>query len=329
MAAANNNGAVDQQRDLWGSIFAWIKEDQTLAEWLTVEEEAIVLNNDPDILELWSLFTQYQGFDIKRILLNMRRSFTTYVAEVATQDTSVTFTVNGEDGVFRYTNKESMARDVSFLCFLFSTRGSTWEKFQAKSVPQLSLVTGWLKAKYQIDDTVNDANSSLDPDVVTIPRIAACFPIKMCEYMGLGYGKKLCTLEQMGLGGINGISNAVLSPFYNCTIPHSWCRIGQAPHIYFFIVHVYVDNTIHRKQRDYTDLDTMFTYYSAAFRTPGVPQMSRIKYSAMTGIANIASNGFRPELAQNLVAANNILRGLRRDDPQLEVVITSLMDLVG
>lgn len=315
------------QRTVWGSIFDWIKQDVSLAGWLTASEENVFMNNDPNMLVLWNQATLYQGFDIKRILRIMKVAYDTYTNEADNYNVEVIFVVNGAQQTFRYSNKESMARDVSFLCFLFSTRGSTWEKFQAKSIEQLSTITDWLKAKYQIDDSVNDANSSLDPDTVTIPRIAACFPVKMCEYMALGYGKQLCTIAQMGLGNIPNVSPAVLSPFFNCTLPHAWCIQGHAPHIFFLLLHVYVDNTIHKKERDYTDLDTMLTYYSAAFRTPGVPQVTRVRYAINSGLSNATGTGFSAAMIDAIPHANTLLRALRPTDPQLEVVIISLVDM--
>lgn len=327
MDAEQLEARMTAQRSIWGSIFDWIKQDESLNTWLTPNEQNVFMNNDPNMLVLWNQATLYQGFDIKRILRIMKVAYETYSTDTDEQNVEVVFTINGVQQTFRYSNKESMARDVSFLCFLFSTRGSTWEKFQAKSIEQLSIITDWLKAKYQIDDSVNDANSSLDPDTVTIPRIAACFPVKMCEYMALGYGKQMCTLAQMGLGEIDQISQAVLSPFFNCTLPHAWCVQGHAPHIFFFLLHVYVDNTIHKKERDYTDLDTMLTYYSAAFRTPGVPQLTRARYAVSSGLSNATGNGFKAAIIDAIPHANTLLRALRPTDPQLEVVIASLVDM--
>jgi hypothetical protein len=41
-------------------------------------------------------------------------------------------------------------------------------------------ITDWLFEKYGIDTTVNDPMASLDADLITVPRIVACFPGKIC-----------------------------------------------------------------------------------------------------------------------------------------------------
>lgn len=320
--------SLASQRDIWGPIFQWIREETVLNEWLTDNEEGILLNNDPTIYDLWMAATQYQGFNIKTILMQMYKDSQDYITDKARVEIEFKVRTPGGEKTFKYDNHQSMSRDITFLALIFSTRGSTWDKIIDKSVPELKDVLEWLKDKYQIDTTVHAAGKSLPPNVVTLPRIAGCMPLKMCELLVLNYGKRYCTLEQIGLNADLGINNAVLSPFFNCAIPISWCFAGRAPHIFNFLVHVYLDNTIHKKERDYTSLESMFTYYAAAFRTPGVPGASRIKYITNCGWKKQGSNSFKEEIIVLIEAANVLLRALRPDDPQLEVVIDDLKNLV-
>lgn len=141
------------------------------------------------IQEFWK-YQRYQSFDIKRILLNMKITCGPYMRDVETLSREIKIKTASGDKAFKYSNKESMARYIFFFCFLFANRGSIWDKVIQKSIPQIKDILEWLKVKYVIDTNVRDSNNLLDPDLVTIQRIAACFPLcifvhpfPMCEHV--------------------------------------------------------------------------------------------------------------------------------------------------
>lgn len=59
----------------WDGIISWLKEDNSIAEWLTAEEIQCLKNLNDETLEIWKAATQYQGFDVKLILRNMRKNY--------------------------------------------------------------------------------------------------------------------------------------------------------------------------------------------------------------------------------------------------------------
>lgn len=318
---------MENQRALWGAIFDFIKTDGDLAQWLSEDEEEVFLNNDPGVFDIWKTALMYQGFDPLHILKLMRVRSTAYMAAQQPATQTIELTVGGAPKNFTYSSHESMARDCVFLCFLFSMRGSTWEKFQTKSIPAIQEITGWLEAKYDLETEPQAAGTSLPPDVVTIPRIAACLPLKMCELQDLNIGKKLCTFEQVGLGNVPGLTGGILSGYFPCMLPIELCVGDAIPHIFTFLVNVCIDNVLHKKTRSFTDLDDLFQYYAAAFRTPAVPAPSRKRYSLKAGYLNATGDGWNPNIVPNIGAAEARLRGLRPDDASLEIVIRDLRQL--
>lgn len=123
---------------------------------------------------------QYQGFDIKRILRNVIKAFRDYMdgsgRETHTYD--INYRVDGQDKVFK----------CVLICVLFLIRGSTFEKYKKKSNKGLDDLTGILAVKYNIDTNLRPANSSVDPDLITILRLIACFPMQACELLQEGIG---------------------------------------------------------------------------------------------------------------------------------------------
>jgi hypothetical protein len=95
---------------------------------------------------------------------------------------NIDFKFGSETKRFTYSNKESLVSDIEFIIFLFAERGSTNKKYISKSLEGVQTIMGWLIEKYGINVVVNAPLTALQPDVVTIPRIVACFPAKICEF---------------------------------------------------------------------------------------------------------------------------------------------------
>lgn len=149
----------------------------------------------------------------------------------------------------------------------------------------------------------------------------------MCDYAIKGFSKKYCTLEEIGLKGVQGVSEDILCPSFQSVIPFSICKDGSTIQIFSFLVQVYLDNTIHKKGGKFTGLDIMLTYYQAAFRTPGVPEKARVIYLTNLGMITGTPPKVLPEITKCIPVAEEILKRLRKDDPKLSVTIESLSKL--
>lgn len=114
------------------------------------------------------------------------------------------------------TIKEGSLKTSNF--WSFATRGSVWKKFNSKRFSELDSVIGFLQTKYNIDGDVRDSNVSLSPDLITIPRIAACFPFKICDYFHLGYGKVLYTAEDLGFPDNTAAPKALFCTFVTAAL---------------------------------------------------------------------------------------------------------------
>jgi hypothetical protein len=221
-----------------------------------------------------------------------------------------------------------MAADIQFLIFLFAERGSTNKKYTAKSIDQVKVITDWLIEKYDIDITINAPLASLPPDTVTIPRIVACFPAKICEYYHRGFGNTLATFHDLGIIRPENLSRAILCPHFTAIIPRDIVRNSTTIHYVEFLVHVIVDDILHKKIGNFTDLDNIFIYYSAEYNSPGTPQDSRMIFCSHMGLLSPAHDRFAEVIERQRDFAIAEIRQLRPTDPKLETVLTDLGRLI-
>jgi hypothetical protein len=316
-------GATD--RGPWEAIIRWLREDDKLAEWLTAAEGDLLASDRINQLPVWKALLSYQGFDRKRILRNMIRSKREYDDTKEIQTVRINTRVGHEERVFVYTNKETMAADIEFLIFLFVERGSTNRNYTTKSLGE---VAGWLIEKYKIDITVNKPLTALAPDVVTLPRIVACFPGKICEYYHRNYGNTLATFLDIGLMRPEGVSRALLCPHFTALIPQEVVRVSSTIHYVSFLVHVVVDDILHKKVGNYTELENIFIYYSAEYHAAWTPQDARISFCDHMGLLTPDRALFLPVIEHLRDFAIQRIRQLRPGDPHLEAVIQDLNRLV-
>jgi hypothetical protein len=148
---------------------------------------------------------------------------------------------------------------------MFPERGSTNKIYTFKSTDTVKQMMDWMIQKYGINTIVNAPLTCLDPDTITIPRIVACFPAKICEYYHNGFGNSLVTFRDVGLSSGDGISRSILCPHFAAIIPKEFIRLNNSKHFVSFLVHIVVDDMLHKKQ-------DIFTYYCADFNSPGTPE---------------------------------------------------------
>lgn len=256
----------------WDTILDWLKADTEISGWLNEGEIQALTKEDLNELTLWA---EAEGFDIKRVLKVMRANYQTYIAPVTRYEIEVKMTMGNEERTFKYSTHEPMLKDVTFLIFIFASRGTVWTKVQEKIMPELRTIVDWLITKYSIDVTNRAPGTVLGPDVITIARVASCFPSKMCDFYDGGFGKLLCGFSDLCVLDHEGISPAILCNHFASMIPAAWVKATLGVHCVLFLTHVVTDNVLYKKDKNMTGLEDILTYYLVAFNSAGSPEAAR------------------------------------------------------
>lgn len=133
---------------------------------------------------------------------------------------------------------------------------------------------GWLEEKYGIDTTKRAPGASVGPDVVLVSRIAACFPVKVCEYFDKSHGRVLFSVTEIG---IEGAPRSIYCNSFTSVIPMGNPLLNPL-HFISFYVHYLNDRVLHSDTGKYTKAKQMLTYYLAGFNSVAVPNTARVKY---------------------------------------------------
>lgn len=312
----------------WDDIIAYLKEDPTIRSWLEEDGESEAIRSiAQEDLTHWGEALQYKGFNVVTLLRKIKRSYDTYnELNTNTEVYTITYQKEGRDVKFTYTNKEKLSKDIHILMTIFITRGNSIDKIENKSLGNLSEIIDCLKEKLTLDTSQHDPCTSLGPEVVTLPRICACFPIIACDLQASPFAKALCTFENLGLPST--LNRCILCPFFPSCVPSKLVTVGSNNiHLLLFIVHIIIDNTIHRSRRNFTPLDRMLQYYRAGTDSPAVPQAARLKYCSARGLLNATNNGWAAAIVTALVSAENKIVELRPDDMNLQDVLSQLRQL--
>lgn len=258
---------------IWEAIATWFAEE---AELEFVRNEIANLAIEEATMGTWKELVAYQGFDVKKVMIAMKRASEAYTQNSTGRvEYAATLTPGGGNVDFRWSNQEPKLKDMMLLIYLFANRGSSWAKIKEKSISVMGDIMDMLEVKYNIDVTKRTGETSLKPDTVTLPRIAACLPMLVCTFYHLGHGKPLCSLEELGLTG--EISKSILCNSFPCVIPQGLTGNNKRIHFLSFYVHLKVDKVIHKKDQKYTDVHQILTYYTASHNTPAVPTATQVR----------------------------------------------------
>lgn len=132
------------------------------------------------------------------------------------------------------TNKQALMIDVSFLINLFAGRGNDWDKIHKKLTENAQQVLHWMSEKSGIYTIKNNPGTLLPSNVVTIPRMAACFSTIMTEYFHNGYWKILCGPTGIALSSDSEINRSVFCSYSNALLPVDWVKRAPVIYIIFF-----------------------------------------------------------------------------------------------
>lgn len=313
----------------WDDVIAYLRTAPTVKAWLDHDDETRSIREitDEDLLD-WINALQYKGFNILNILTLVKKSYDDYMNSARGDEIifTVKYSTGGVSKSFGYSNKQKLSRDIHMMITLFMVRGNNLDKIKEKSMGNMSDLISCLVEKLSIDVEHHNPTTSLEPNLITMPRLCACFPIIACEIQERMVAKSVCTPSDLGLTG--DISAVIFTPFFTSCIPKESIVIGnENMHLLFFVVHIVVDDTLHRKKRDFTDLQSMLQYYQAAYDSPAVPHKSRLAYCRAKGLIIAGGKKFVNTLQIAQTNAIDMIKTLRPDDKYSASVIDNLKKL--
>lgn len=264
----------------WEDVITYPRSAPAVRAWLDADDEKTSIREIAEAdLEDWTSALQYKGFNILNILTLVKKSYDDYTNSAKGEPVvfEVVYSTGGVTKRFGYTNQQKLSRDIHMMITLFMVRGNNLEKIKEKSMGNMSDLINCLVEKLSIDVEHHNPTTSLEPNLITMPRLCACFPIIACDIQEKLVAKSVCTFSDLGING--EVSSVILTPFFTSCIPRESIVIGiENMHLLFFVVHIVVDDILHRKKRDFTELQAMLQYYQAAYDSPAVPHRSRLAY---------------------------------------------------
>lgn len=137
----------------------------------------------------------------------------------------------------------------------------------------------------------------------------------------------MITAADLSYNDSKDVPTCMLSSHFVGVLPSTSSMGGNNIHHTCFLAHILIDNVIHSKKRDFTSLDQILVYYSAAFKTDGVPNRSRILYCKNLGIITGKENRIITLHEEADIKNQALIREKRPDDPNLNRVLEELSKL--
>lgn len=189
-------------------------------------------------------------------------------------------------------------KDMCFMILIFLQRGSSWDKISGKTNKGIVDILNHMKTKYRINTQKRDAGSSLAAEVVTVPRIAACFPVRILQFIEMGVGRIVIDKAELTS---DPIPKWLLHPAAASVLPvkTTSARVARLIIITFGVC-VLTDNLLHKKDGKYTPFVSILAYLEAARQTAAVPHKTCIEFLRAVKIYKKTAN-------DKIVDGDNIL----------------------
>lgn len=317
------------------AVVRYFRSDQEIADELSEADFSNIFNPSTHFLRLIRTAIEYQGFDPKVILRQLVRNKKTYDSmdhallqwDMANVDDD--FVIRDDTRMEdRFTNREKMTRDVSFLILLFLSRNNHISKIIKKAREGLSNVLDMLKEKYDINDDTRASGTQLGSSIVTLPRITGVFPAVAVRLFHQRAVKEIVLFESIPMTS-EAISRGICCPFLPSTHPRD-LRKGNHIHGLMLYVSVSLDDIIHRKEKAYTSLDNLISYYRAGYESAAMPEKSRLEVFSRIGLLSTGTTDFIDQVKVCNAACIEKLKDMRSSDPDhsrlMRIANTGLLD---
>lgn len=176
---------------------------------------------------------------------------------------------NGGLVTVRYTGDESFMRDMGIICQMFILRGAAVQKIEQKSTDMMKFIVSLMKVKYTIDTNKRAPGRQIPSDVITISRIAACFPSVTVTLFVRDLGRHLVDPEII-FHGVILPPKALFSPMVASTFPVTTTK-PLAP---LLLIAIHTDNLLHRVA-ERTGLRNLFTFLKASYNSNAMTEKSK------------------------------------------------------
>lgn len=232
---------------------------------------------------------RYIGFDPAVILKKLIRSYRESLRQPKVSFT-IQFEEHGEESSWNYTNQEELSKDMTFLIITFLQRGAVISKISKKSPKDFTGVLKMLVAKYNIrivDETDRRRRAeALGPEIVTLPRIAACMAQLTTSLYHHGFGRAIANFDEFG-----DLPSAMFSPMFASVVRKTYVRneVKENIHPQLVLIAILIDNVLHLRDK-VTPLDQIWTYYLAAYQSKVVLDNARVRQCQVFGICD--ENGY-------------------------------------
>lgn len=280
-------------------------------------------NVSEEVVKSWYDAAAYQGFDAKAFLLLLLKYKKEFEDEGKNpQEFKVEYDSGGTTSTFSYKSDETFMTDMCFIILIFLQRGSSWDKISGKTNKGIVSILNHLKTKYRINTHKREAGASLASDTVTVPRIAACFPVRILQFIEMGVGRIMIDKSELTN---DDIPKWLLHPAAASVLPTKPAFDKTAKLIIVtFGVCVLTDNLLHRKDGKYTPLAQIIAYLEAARQTAAVPEKARAEFlKAVKFYTPIGGDKYREGKDMPSIDAElwqEAILSLRPDDTGAEVV---------
>uniref|UniRef100_S4PH54 Uncharacterized protein n=1 Tax=Pararge aegeria TaxID=116150 RepID=S4PH54_9NEOP len=326
-------------------VLKYFQEDSEVRDVLTDAEFENLVNPDPEFLSTLKNALEYQGFDprvVMRQIVRNRQSYETLRKPIMEWDLSNVhddFRIRPDTTeANRFTNIESLSRDLNFLIMMFLLRNNHISKIIQKSIQGLSSILEMLKEKYDINDEIRRSGTALGSKDVTLPRMAGVLP-SVAVYMfhqravkeivpystipGVTDSTDVDTDASTSAAGVqtdSHMTHAICCPFLPSL--HPKIKPGQKHlHALMLYVAIRLDDIIHKKEKNFTPLSDLMTYYKAGYESPATPEKSRVEVCKKIGLITRVGNDFHSESLRITQQCYQVLKGMRTEDPHHAVML--------
>lgn len=228
--------------------------------------------------------SRYQGFDPSVILRKLIKS---WQEGRRAPHQSFVMHYEGERGSeeWSYTNQEHFMNDMTVLVLCFLNRGAVVGKILKKSAKDYNALMRMLIAKYNIrsnEETERRRRAeALGPEVITLPRIAACLCQLTTELYSRGFGRAIANFNEFGQ-----VPTALFSPMFSSVVRKGYLDengIIINLHPQLMLINILVDNVLHVRDK-VTPLDQIWTYFLASYNSGVLLDTARVQQCNKFGI---------------------------------------------
>lgn len=324
--------------DSTGSSSAWslpevvdyFLADPEISENIDRKDLHDIVNVKADWVKLVRTALEYQGFDPRVILaqlLRHRKTFITAKNALVEWDLSNVggglACTSGTIAANKFSNQESLAKDINFLIKVFLARNNHIGKILKNARTGVDDILNMLKEKYMIDDEMH-----LNSRTITLPRIAGVFPGTAVRMFHDKTVKEIVPYDLFPGPNKPG-THAICCPLLPSVCPTSLtAATGDNFHSVMLWTAIKLDDIIHRREKDTTPIIELLGYYRAGYQSAAVPEKSKVSIFRHVDLI-VEKKGDKGETIINLTTEAKALSSscftqlgsMRRDDEHHDLLI--------